>query len=259
MSRYLKVFMALFLLIILFSSCSFSKEQVSTDELSQNSSETENSLEDKESHSESSISEESSKSVGSEYNFKFWEKGNEQVEYRDTVIHDTNEAVTQTVFLNSLYFRDYDQLKEFCTLYDLPCFHLCSPFDGSEPEYSMLDKGLGLGSCFPIPGRDGEEFFIRWEYLYQGEMKKYDQEWFDWEYENWKEYEGEDSCYKVPGEVPLLRYYSAPNDYRLTPCYNLSWGYQGTYFYVADIAIEDSELLETLITSIQEKSYIINE
>ena len=192
-------------------------------------------------------------------NLNFWVKGEEKPVYDRYHDETQMEEYTALYFEEPVYLRDYDQLREFAELYELPIFRLCSPFDGSDPEYIIVDYSE-ISCIFPIPGSN-KKLSINWDHSYHGSMK-YDQQYFDRVGEARKRYAdmmnvSVDLIYqKIDGEDPIYRCYYGPNESNKSPIYELFWGYQGVGFTIHEIPIKEKELLEALCESVSKRTYL---
>lgn len=201
----------------------------------------------------------SSVTHSAEENLHFWEKGEEKVEYRR--IRDESRLVeyTELEFLEPVYLRDYEQLREIAELYELPIFRLCSPFDGSDPSYIKIEEGRII-CCFPIPG-ENQSIKIMWSCGYFG-GEKYDAAQFSDIYERYRksaQIQGVSPdllCSYLEGEDPILCLFQSGQP-GITPGYILEWGYRDILFAIENIIPpNDKALLETLGESISKRTYL---
>ena len=192
-------------------------------------------------------------------NLNFWVKGEEKVRYERVQNASLMEEYSVLCFEGPVYLRDYDQLRVFAELYELPIFRLCSPFDGTDPEYIIVDYSE-IACVFPVPGSD-RKLKIVWDHSYHG-SQKYDWQYFEELKEGWSKMASRmnvssDLIYlKIDGEDPIYRYYHGPDEYNKTPFYALEWGYQDVYFSIREIPFGDKELLATLTESVAKRTYL---
>lgn len=214
----------------------------------------ENSIEDSEKNDFSSYSENSDEEI---FPFIFWEEGN------DIESHVVRFESGEYQFEPPIYLKSKKQLEKISEEYPefSPGYNICSPFDGSEPKYIVLNNAIYY--YFSIPDR--ENCYVT--FMVPSEFSKGEAISLEKDYEIWREFakmlglDPNDVCAILPGDPQILRLHiykemnTIPESGTPASYYRLCWADQKTLLSIDYIPDDSLALLESLVQWIQEKRY----